>query len=73
MRGDTPVGRWGYPSLGDPAGGTLCPIDRALPRPTRAAKGKRARAAARSRREFRDRGEDRERATLPEASTSVRS
>jgi hypothetical protein len=41
----------GYPSSGDPAGGTLCPIDRALARPTRTAKGKRARRAAQSRRE----------------------
>src|SRR5277367_1215268 len=39
------------PSLGDPAGGPLRPIDRALARPTRTAKGKRARGAARSRRE----------------------
>jgi hypothetical protein len=60
-----------YPSLGDPAGGTLRPIDRALALPTRAAKGKRARGAARSRRELRDRGEDGEHATLPEASTSA--
>ena len=61
-----------HPSHGDPAGGTLRPIDRILTRPTRTAKGKRARGATRSRRELRDRGEDGEHATLPEASTWAR-
>jgi hypothetical protein len=58
----------------DPASGTLCPIDRTPPSPTRGAEGKGARGAAQSRREHRDRGEDGgEPATLPDASTLARS
>jgi hypothetical protein len=47
------------------------PIDRALARPTRAAKGKRACDAAGAAGRLCDRGEDGEHATLPEASTSA--
>lgn len=59
------------PESRDPAGGTLCPIDRALDAPPGAAEGKTARGAARSRRELGDRGEDGEHATLPEASAAA--